>query len=80
VQVHYNEGVANRIYSESCAVARERNSEALVEKRIVQPLRRESSLISVVDVVPLTEGNPDERDSASAETARTPFAQKPRFD
>ena len=70
MQVHYDEGVANRIGPESCAVARERNSEALTGERTGQPLSRESPLISGVDGVPLTEGNTDGRDSASAQTAR----------
>ena len=70
MQVHYDEGVANRIGPESCAVAREGNREALTGERTGQPLSRESPLISGVDVVPLTEGNTDGRDSASAQTAR----------
>lgn len=47
VQVHRDEGVANRIDPESCAVAREGNSEALTGERIGQPLSRESFLIWV---------------------------------
>src|SRR5271166_5020739 len=70
VQVHHDEGVANRIDPESCAVAREGNSEALTGERTGQPLSRESTLILGADVVPLTEGNTDGRDSASAQTAR----------
>jgi hypothetical protein len=68
VQVHYDEGVANRIDPESCAVACEGNSEALTGECTGQPLSRESTLISGADVVLLTEGNTDGRDSASAQT------------
>src|SRR6478735_1870683 len=70
VQVHHDEGVANRIDPESCADAREGIGEALTGERIGQPLSRESILILGADVVPLTEGNTDGRDSASAQKAR----------
>src|SRR5258705_1608572 len=63
VQVHHDEGVANRIDPESCADAREGIGEALTGERIGQPLSRESTLIPGADVVPLTEGNTDGRDS-----------------
>ena len=55
MQVHHDEGVANRIDPESCAAAREGISEALTEECIGQPLSRESGPISGADVVPLTE-------------------------
>ena len=70
MQVHHDEGVANRIDPESCAVAREGIGEALTGERTGQPLSRESTLILGADVVPLTEGNTDGRDIASAQTAR----------
>jgi len=70
VQVHHDEGVAIHIDPESCAAAREGISEALTGERIGQPLSRESTLILGADVVPLTEGNTDGRDIASAQTAR----------
>src|ERR1035438_483220 len=70
VQVHHDEGVANRIDPESCADVREGIGEALTGERIGQPLSRDSTLILGADVVPLTEGNTDGRDSASAQTAR----------
>src|SRR5450759_1926420 len=70
VQVHRDEGVANRIDPESCAEAREGIGEALTGERIGQSLSRESTLFPGADVVPLTEGNTDGRDSASAQTAR----------
>jgi len=54
VQVHHDEGVANRIDPESCADAREGIGEALTGERIGQPLSRESTLIPGADVVPLT--------------------------
>jgi hypothetical protein len=70
VQVHHDEGVANRIDPESCADTREGIGEALTGERIGQPLSRESTLILGADVVPVTEGNTDGRDNASAQTAR----------
>ena len=70
MQVHHDGGVANRIDPESCAVAREGIGEALTGECTGQPLSRESTLIPGADVVPLTEGNTDGRDIASAQTAR----------
>jgi hypothetical protein len=70
VQVHHDEGVANRIDPKSCAVAREGIGEALIGDRTGQPLSRESTLFPGADVVPLTEGNTDVRDNASTQTAR----------
>src|SRR5271167_2464578 len=70
VQVRHDEGVANRIDPESCANTRESIGEALTGERIGQPLSRESTLIPGADVVPVTEGNTDGRDNASAQTAR----------
>ena len=64
MQVHHDEGIANHIDPESCAAAREGNSEALTGERAGQPLSRESTLFSGADVVPLTEGNTDGRDIA----------------
>src|SRR5688500_795797 len=87
VQVHHDEGVANRIDPESCADTREGIGEALTGERIGQPLSRESTLILGADVVPVTEGNTDGRDNASAQTARrglrhwhvrTLFAREPK--
>src|SRR5438132_3460194 len=59
VQVHHDEGVANRIDPESCADTREGIGEALTGERIGQPLSRESTLILGADVVPVTECNTD---------------------
>jgi hypothetical protein len=64
VQVHHGEGVAIHIDPESCAAAREGNSEALTGERAGQPLSRESTIFPGADVVPLTEGNTDGRDIA----------------
>jgi hypothetical protein len=47
VQVPYDEGVANHIGPESCAVAREDLGEALTGERIGQPLSRERVLFWV---------------------------------
>jgi hypothetical protein len=77
VQVHHDEGVANRIDPESCADTREGIGEALTGERIGQPLSRESTLILGADVVPLTEGNTDGRDNASAQTARRGLIPNP---
>lgn len=70
VQVRHGEGVAIHIDPESCAAAREGISEALTREHTGQPLSRESTLFLGADVVPLTEGNTDGRDSARAQTAR----------
>ena len=70
MQVHHDGGVANRIDPESCAGAREGIGEALTGECTGQPLSRESTLFPGADVVPLTEGNTDGRDIASAQTAR----------
>ena len=70
MQVHHDEGVANRIDPESCAGAREGIGEALTGECTGQPLSRESTLFSGADVVPLTEGNTAGRNNASAQTSR----------
>ena len=70
MQVHHDEGVANRIDPESCAVACEGISEALTGECTGQPLSRERSLFPGADVVPLAEGNTNGCDIASAQTAR----------
>ena len=70
MQVHHDEGVADRIDPESCAGSREGISEALTGERIGQPLSRESTLIPDANVVLLAEGNTDGRDIASAQTVR----------
>src|SRR5450759_3836840 len=45
MQVHYDEGVANRIGPEPCVGIREDDGEASVGERIGQPLSRESKII-----------------------------------
>ena len=70
MQVHHDEGVANRIDPEFMRRCPRKHREALTGERVGQPLSRESTLILGADVVPLTEGNTDGRDSASAQTAR----------
>ena len=54
MQVHHDEGVANRIDPELCANTREGIGEALTGERVGQPLSRESTLILGADVVPVT--------------------------
>lgn len=51
MQVHHDEGVANRIDPESCADAREGIGEALTGERIGQPLSRKSKIVSGADMV-----------------------------
>ena len=70
MQVHHDEGVANRIDPESCADAREGFGEALTVERIGQPSSRESLVIPGADAVDIAEGNTAGRVTASAQTAR----------
>ena len=84
MQVHHDEGVANRIDPELCAGTREGIGEALTGERIGQPLSRESTLILGADVVPVTEGNTDGRTRAPRRPrglrhwhVRTLFAREP---
>jgi hypothetical protein len=68
VQVSYNEGLANHVVPESCAVCCETCGEALTGVRAGQPLSRDSLPIPSADAVDKAEGNTTERDIAS-----TPF-------
>jgi hypothetical protein len=70
VEVRYDEGVANHIGPEPCAVVREDLGEASVGDRIGQPLSREIDVILGADAVPLAEGNMDGCAIASARPAR----------
>jgi hypothetical protein len=70
VQVHHDEGVANRIDPESCAAAREGISEALTGERIGQPLSRDRKLIPGADAVCVAEGNRSKSANASTWTTR----------
>ena len=70
MQVRYDEGVANHIGPEPCAVAREGGGEASVEEHTGQPLSLAKILIPGADAVANAEGNTDGRVNASAQTAR----------
>ena len=70
MEVHCDEGVANHIGPEPCAVVREDIGEASVGDRIGQPLSREIDVILGADAVPLAEGNMDGRVIASAYPAQ----------
>ena len=70
MQVHHDEGVANRIDPESCAVVREGNSEALTGEHIGQPLSLEMNIVSGADAFSIAEGHTDGRAIASARLAR----------
>ena len=61
MQVHHDEGIANRIDPESCAVAREGFGEALTGDHIGQPLSREMSKVLGADALSNVEGNTDGR-------------------
>ena len=56
MRVHYDEGVANHIDPESCAVTREGLGEALTGERIGQPSSRGRGIISGADAVLFAEG------------------------
>ena len=68
--VPYDEGVANHIGPESCAVRREVHGEALTGVRIGQPWSRDSLLIPGADAVSNAEGNMLGRAIASALATR----------
>ncbi len=57
MKVHCDEGLANHIGPEPCAVVREGIGEASVGDRIGQPLSREIDVILGADAVLLAEGN-----------------------
>ena len=59
MQVHYGEGVANRIGPEPCVGTREGASEASAGEHIGQPWSRESLEVLGADVVENTEGKMD---------------------
>jgi hypothetical protein len=63
VQVPYNEGLANHVVPESCAVCRETCGEALTGVRAGQPLSRDSLIVPSADAVDTAEGNTTERDN-----------------
>ena len=70
MQVHHDEGVANRIDPRVMRRCPRGHRRSVDRERIGQPLSRESTLFSGADVVPLTEGNTAGRDNASAQTSR----------
>ena len=70
MKVRHDEGVANHIGPEPCAVVREGIGEASAGDRIGQPLSREIGLILGADAVLLAEGNMDGCVIASARPAR----------
>ena len=70
MKVRCDEGVANHIGPESCAVRREAQGEALTGVRIGQPSSRERLLVPGADAVSKAEGNMLERAIASALATR----------
>ena len=70
MQVHHDEGVANRIDPESCAGTREGSDEASAGERIGQPLSRETNSISGADGV-------SDRRKATRPGARTRAPERP---
>jgi hypothetical protein len=70
VQVHCDEGIANRIGPEPCAGDREDVGEASVGERIGQPLSLENILYLGADAVDKAEGNTCGRANASVRTTR----------
>ena len=70
MQVHCDEGVANHIGPEPCAVIREDAGEASVGVRAGQPLSRDRKLFPGAYAVCVAEGNMSERAIASARMTR----------
>ena len=70
MQVHHDEGVANRIDPESCANTREGIGEALTGERAGQPLSRDRKLIPGADAVCVAESNMSKSASASTWATR----------
>ena len=70
MEVHCDEGLANHIGPEPCAVVREGIGEASAGDRIGQPLSRESDVLLGADAVLPAEGNTVEHAIASARPAQ----------
>ena len=70
MQVHHNEGVANRIGPESCVAAREGRGEALTGEHIGQPLSLEMNIVSGADAFSIAEGHTTRCAIASAGSTR----------
>ena len=66
MQLHYDEGTANRIDPEPCTGIREDAGEASVGVRAGQPLSRDRKLFPGADAVCVAEGKTSECASASA--------------
>jgi hypothetical protein len=66
VQVHYDEGVENRIGAEPCAGIREVSAKHRAGERAGQPLCRNRKLIPGADAVCVAKGNMSESANASA--------------
>jgi hypothetical protein len=75
VQVHYDEGIANRIGPEPCAGIREDVGEASGRERAGQPLSRDRKLILGADAVCVAEGNMSK--SANAALGRPGVVEEP---
>jgi hypothetical protein len=65
VQVHYGEGIANRIGPEPCAGMREGIGEASAGERAGQPLSRDRKLVPGADADYVAEGNMSKSANAS---------------
>ena len=70
MQVHYDEGIANRIDPKPCAGIREDVGEASAGGRAGQPLSRDRKLIPGADAVCVAEGNMPKSVIASAWVTR----------
>ena len=70
MQVHCNEGVANHIGPEPCAIIREGEREASAGERAGQPLSHDRKLIPGADAVCVAEGNTQACASASIPATR----------
>ena len=70
MEVSNNEGLANHVVPESCAVCREKCGEALTGVCAGQPLSRDSLYITSADAIDNAEGNTMERDIASIPSTR----------
>ena len=70
MQVHCDEGVANRIGPKPCAGIREGVGEASVGERAGQPLSHVSFIFPGADAFLVAEGNTDGRAIASARSTR----------
>ena len=70
MEVHYDEGLADHIGPEPCAVVREDIGEVSVGECIGQPLSHEIGLILGADAVLQAEGNMDGHVIASASPAQ----------